>query len=278
MQWDNDMKKLFAGVGTIVLAVTCFAAEATFTLALQAYTFKDRSLVETIEVAKRLGFTAIELTPVQKIGGAFKGSVKYSDMSPETVVAVRAYLGGCGLKVLSYGVVNEKDEAGWRRQFEFVKALGIGTILTEPPPEQLPLIDRLAQEYKIRVMIHNHAKNNPWWDPAFMSEKVSACSEYVGAGADLGHWPAAGVKPVEGIQRLMTSRIFALHFVDVDRVSPEAHAVPYGTGVAQLAGILDAMKAKELSVQLTCEYEYQTDRLEQDVRECVIWFENYAKR
>ena len=111
MRWDNDMKKLFAGVGTIVLAVTCFAADAPLTLALQAYTFKDRSMVETIEVAKRLGFAAIELTPVQKLGGTFKGSVKYSDMSPETLADVRTYLGACGLKVPSYGVVNEKDEA-----------------------------------------------------------------------------------------------------------------------------------------------------------------------
>jgi sugar phosphate isomerase/epimerase len=273
------MKTLFSGLTAVLLAaITCEAVDVPFTLALQAYTFKDRTMVETIETAKRLGFKAIELTPVQKLGGAFKGSVKHSDMSPETVTAVRAYLEGCGLKVLSYGVVNEPDEAGWRKEFEFVRALGIGMLLTEPPPEQLPLIDRLAQEYRIRVMIHNHAKKSPWWDPEFMATKVAACSEYVGAGADIGHWPAAGVKPVEGIQKLMTSRIFALHFVDVDRVSPEAHAVPYGTGVAHLREILDALKAKGLSVQLTCEYEYQTDRLEQDVCECVAWFEKYAKK
>ena len=273
------MKTRFSELTAALLtAFSCSAADAPFTLALQAYTFRDRTMVETIETAKRLGFKAIELTPVQKLGGAFKGSVKHSDMSPETVKAVRAYLDGCGLKVLSYGVVNEPDEAGWRKEFEFVRALGIGMLLTEPPPEQMTLIDRLAQEYKIHVMIHNHAKKSPWWDPAFMAAKVAACSEYVGAGADIGHWPAAGVKPVEGIQKLMASRIFALHFVDVDRVSPEAHAVPYGKGVAQLGEMLDALKAKGLSVQLTCEYEYQTDRLEQDVRECMMWFENYAKK
>jgi sugar phosphate isomerase/epimerase len=263
-----------AFLGTLLLAaLTCGAAEASFTLALQAYTFRDRTMVETIEVAKRLGFKAIELTPTQQLGGAFKGAVRYSEMSPETVAAVRTYLENCGLKVLSYGVVNESDEAGWRKQFEFVRALGIGMLLVEPSIEQLPILDRLAQEYKIRVMIHNHTKTSPWWDPAFMAAKVAGCSEYIGAGADIGHWPAAGVKPVEGIEKLMTSRIFGLHFVDVDRVSPEAHAVPYGTGVAQLREVMNALKAKGLNVQLTCEYEYQSDRLEQDVRSCVTWFE-----
>lgn len=252
------------------LAFTCSSAEPQLTLALQAYSFKDRTMVDTVETAKRLGFKAIELTPVQKLGGSFTGSVKHSDMSPETVKAVRAYLDGCGLQVLSYGVVNEKDEAGWRKQFEFVKALGIGMILTEPPPEQLPLIDRLAQEYKIRVHIHNHAKNNPWWDPAFMAQKVAACSEWVGAGADIGHWIAAGVEPADGIRQLTASRVFALHFVDVNK---DAKPVPYGTGVGKLDQVLAALKAKGAPVVLTCEYEQWDDQTEKNVRACVEWFE-----
>jgi sugar phosphate isomerase/epimerase len=269
------MKKAIAWVGMSLLSVaTCVAAEAPFTLALQAYTFKDRSMVETIETAKRLGFTAIELTNVQKLGGTFKGSVKYSDMTPETRVAVRAYLDACGLKVPSYGVVNAKDEAEWRKQFEFVQALGIGTILTEPPPSQLPLLDRLAQEYKIRVMIHNHAKTSPWWDPTFMSQSVAACSDWVGSGADIGHWVAAGIDPADGIQKLAASRIFALHFVDVDA---NAKPVPYGTGVGHLDRVLAALKAKGAPVVLTCEYEQWDANTEANVRQCVEWFKAQTK-
>ncbi len=268
------MKKTLAGLGLCLLAaVTCGAAEAPFTLALQAYTFKDRTMVETIETAKRLGFKAIELTSVQQLGGAFKGSVKYSDMSPETVTAVRAYLDGCGLQVRSYGVVNEKDEAGWRRQFEFARALGIGMLLTEPPPGQLPLIDRLAQEYKIRVHLHNHAKTSPWWDPAFMAAQVAACSEWVGAGADIGHWVPAGVDPAEGIRQLAASRVFALHFVDVNK---DGKPVPYGTGVGKLDKVLETLKAKGAPVMLTCEYEQWDDQTEANVRACVAWFNQHA--
>lgn len=268
------MKKKMMGFGAILLSVaTCVAAEAPFTLALQAYTFKDRSMVETIETAKRLGFQAIELTNVQKLGGTFTGSFKQSDMSPETRAAVREYLAHCGLKVPSYGVVNEKDEAGWRKQFEFAHDLNIGTILTEPPPEQMPLLDRLAQEYKIRVMIHNHAKTSPWWDPAFMASKVAACSEWVGSGADIGHWVAAGVDPADGIRKLAASRIFALHFVDVNK---DAKPVPYGTGVGHLDQVLEVVKAKGVPVYLTCEYEQWDAMAETNVHECVKWFEKYS--
>jgi len=269
------MNKAITCLGLSLLAAAGFAADAQFTLALQAYTFKDRSLVETLETAKRLGFKAIELTSVQKIGGTFKGSVKYSDMSPETVSAVRAYLDNCGVKALSYGVVNEKDEAGWRKQFEFAKALGIGMLLTEPPPEQLPLIDRLAQEYKIRIHLHNHARTSPWWDPAFMAKQVAACSEWVGAGADIGHWVPAGVKPPEGIRQLTSSRVFALHFVDVNE---NGKPVPYGTGVGDLKSVLDTLKGKNAPVILTLEYEQWDEFTEKNVRACVQWFENYTSK
>lgn len=270
------MNKAFACLGTSLLfAAACIASDAPFfTLVLQAYTFKERSMVETIETAKRLGFTAIELTNVQKLGGTFKGSLKHSDMSSQTIAAVRAYLDACGLKVPSYGVVNAKDEGEWRKQFEFVRDLGIGTILTEPPPEQLPLLDRLAQEYKVRVMIHNHAKTNPWWDPAFMAGKVAACGEWIGAGADIGHWVAAGVDPADGIGKLAASRVFALHFVDVDK---DAKPVPYGTGVGHLEQVFATLKAKGVPVMLTCEYEQWKPETEENVLKCVEWFNARAK-
>ena len=269
------MKTRFAWFfASLVAELSCAAAGALFTLALQSYPFKERSMVETIETAKRLGFKAVELTPVQKLGGAFKGSVKPSDMSPETVTAVRSHLDACGLKVTGYGVVNEPDEAGWRKQFECVRALGIGLLLTEPPPEQLPLIDRLAQEYKIRVMIHNHAKSSPWWDPAFMAKQVAACSEWIGAGADMGHWVPAGVDPAEGIRQLAESRIFALHFVDV---SKDGKPVPDGTGVGKLETVISVLKAKGAPVVLTCEYEQWDDLTERHVRACVEWFDKHVE-
>ena len=262
--------------GLCILAATlCSAADQQFTLALQAYTFKNRSMVETIETAKRLGFTAIELTPVQKLGGTFKGSLKHTDITPETVAAVRDYLSRCGLNVTSYGVINGKNEKEWRKQFELVRALGISMILTEPPPDQLPMIDRLAQEYGIRIMIHNHAKNNPWWDPAFMADKVAACSRQVGAGADIGHWIPAGIDPADGIRKLARSRIFALHFVDVDR---NAKPVPYGSGVGHLEQVISILKAKGTPVILTCEYEQWDSETESNVKACVKWFNQHTKQ
>ena len=103
-----------------------------------------------------------------------------------------------------------------------------------------------------------------------MSEKVAACSEWVGAGADIGHWVAAGIEPADGIRKLAASRIFALHFVDVDK---DAKPVPYGAGVGKLEAVLDVLKGKGAPAFLTCEYEQWDAMTETRVRECVTWFQ-----
>ena len=37
--------------------------------------------------------------------------------------------------------------------------MGIETFMCEPKPEQLDLLDKLANEYGINVAIHNHGQN-----------------------------------------------------------------------------------------------------------------------
>lgn len=47
------------------------------------------------------------------------------------------------------------DEAQCRKVFDFAKEMGIETIVSEPPKEAFDLIEKLCEEYKINVAIHN---------------------------------------------------------------------------------------------------------------------------
>ena len=265
-------------LGTLALLATSFVMNASaapqFTLALQLYTFKDQSMMESIETAKRLGFSAVELTNAQKVGGDMANDWLNCDLPADKRAAVSNYLARCGIKAPSYGVVGASDEAGWRKQFEFIKSIGGNMLIVEPDPKQLPLLDKLAQEYRVRIHIHNHAKTSPWWDPAFTEKQVAACSEWVGAGSDIGHWVAAGINPPDGIRTLMKSRIFALHFVDGDK---EGRAHPYGTGEGHLAQVLDALREYGKPIMLTCEYEEWKPETEAHVAACIRWFNDYMK-
>lgn len=270
------MKKMLLLL-TAVCAAGVLRAES-FTLALQAYTFKDRSMVETIEVAKRLGFRAIELTNVQQIGGPFKGKVTPWEMPREIRPAVKAYLDACGVKVVSYGVIGANDEKGWREVFEFARDLGIARLLVEPRIEVLPLLDKLAQEFKIRIAIHNHGPqinwSTSWCDPEFAAAEINKRSEWVGSGADVGHWRLAKIDAAQGIRTLLKSRVFSLHFVDVDE---NAHPVPFGKGLSQLDTLLKEMRKANVYPDLIVEYEQWDEKTEANVKACVDWFNAHNK-
>ncbi|MBO7654052.1 MAG: sugar phosphate isomerase/epimerase [Kiritimatiellae bacterium] len=267
------MKTLLSVAAGCALAATALAGEKPqFTLGIQMYTFKDRTLVESVELAKKLGFQAMELTGCQKMGGALGDETTSSNLSAEKRKALKAYLDGCGLKAMSYGVTGAGDEAGWRKEFQFVKDIGLSMMIVEPDVNALPLLDKLAAEYKIRVHIHNHTRGgSPWWSPIFMAGHVANCSEWIGAGADTGHWIPAGVDPVMGIRYLKSTRIFALHLVDADE---KGHPQPYGKGKGHIKEMLDLLKpvAMKSPILLTCEYEEWTPETLPKIEACVKWF------
>ena len=123
------MKK-FAFCATLA-ALDCAAYAADLKLSLQAYTFRDRSVAETVETAVRLGYSNLELYPGQRLGGGMEGSTDYKQIKPETLAALKDFLAKKGVKVVSYGVTGAGSDNDWKKLMEFCKALGIGQIQIE---------------------------------------------------------------------------------------------------------------------------------------------------
>src|SRR3546814_14041972 len=82
--------------------------------------------------------------------------VMYYNMDATKRKAILKAVKKKGVKLCAFGVVNGNDEAEWTQIFEFAKAMGIKVINTEPKAELMPVIGRLANQYKIKVGIHNH--------------------------------------------------------------------------------------------------------------------------
>ena len=101
---------------TITAAALLTIAGATaqdIKLAVQAYTFRDRTFVETVETAKRLGIENIEMYGGQKLGGGMEGTTDFKKITPETVKTLKKLINDAGVNVVSYGVTNAKDEKEW---------------------------------------------------------------------------------------------------------------------------------------------------------------------
>src|SRR5688500_10591430 len=87
-------------------------------LGVQCWTFRDRSLFETIDTTKSLGMRYVEMYPGQRTSP--EDSTKFNhDSTPEQRAAVKQKLKDAGVVVMNYGVVNiPKDEAEARKVFD----------------------------------------------------------------------------------------------------------------------------------------------------------------
>lgn len=246
-------------------------------LAAQAYTFNRFSFFEAIDKTAAAGMDWIEAYPGQKLS-AERSEAKMIHTMPDSLRQyVKNKLADAGLHLVNYGVVGlPNDEKECRQVFDFARAMGIETIVSEPKEEALALIDRLCQEYKIKVAIHNHPKPSHYWNPETVLAAVKGRSKWIGADADLGHWMRSGVQPIDGVRKLK-GRIISLHSKDLNEFGvKEAHDVIWGTGKADLAAVLQELHQQKFQGVFSIEYEYNWENSLPEVRRCVEYFKKTA--
>ncbi|MDX9971758.1 MAG: sugar phosphate isomerase/epimerase [FCB group bacterium] len=238
------------------------AEKLGFKVGCQAYSFNKFTFYEAIDKTAAAGFNYIEAYPGQALSPE-KMDVKFDQNLPADLQKeVLAKLEAANVKLVNYGVLGlGADEAENRKIFEFAKAMGIETITSEPKQEDLPAIDKLAQEYGINVALHNHPKDSRYWNPDTVLEAVKGLSPRVGACADTGHWMRSDINPVDGLKKL-EGRIISLHFKDLNMYGKEAankedvHDVVWGTGKADVPALLAELKRQGFKGVFSAEYEY----------------------
>ncbi len=243
-------------------------------LGVQMWSFKKFTLFEGIDKTASLGLSTIEMYSGQVVSKEMSPATTHYTMSADTAEKIKAKLKSSGVKVLAYGVVGlPNDEAESRKVFEFAKNMGIETIVSEPKPDALDLVDRLCQEYKIHVAIHNHPKPSRYWNPDTTLEALKGRSKWMGACVDTGHLTRSGVDTVEAIKKL-EGRIVSLHFKDVNKFGEKkAHDVPWGTtGKSKIRAVLQELDRQGFKGVFSIEYEYNWDNSVPDIRKCVGFF------
>jgi sugar phosphate isomerase/epimerase len=247
-------------------------------LGCQAWSFNRFTVFEAIDKTAELGLHYIELFPGQKLSPA-KPEVPFDHNSPaELRTEVLAKLKSAKVKALNYGVVGlSKDEAESRKVFDFAKAMGMETIVSEPREDILPMIDKLTKEYGINVAIHNHPKPSRYWSHENVLKATKDCSKRIGACADTGHWARSGIVPLDALKAL-EGRIVSFHFKDLGEIgNKEAHDIPWGTGVCDVKAMLTEIHRQGVKAVFSIEYEHNWDNNLPDIAKCVKYFDDVAK-
>ncbi len=259
-----------------------------FAVGCQAYTFNRFTVFEAIEKTDQAGGRFIEFYPGQALSPDER-NVKWSHNSSDEVIAkVQAQLTKFKVRAVNYGVVGGRDEAEWRKIFEFAKKLGLYAITTEDV-KNLDVIEKLVKEFDIRVGIHEHAKrmkkgpdgsmiedpSYPIWNPSHVLSLVKDRDSRMGACADTGHWASSGLKPLDAL-RILEGRIISLHLKERSEIGKHLPDTVYGLGVSDIAGVLTELRRQGFDGNISLEYENNWDHSVPDVAQCIGFIRGWA--
>lgn len=247
-------------------------------LSLQAYSFRHYTFAKTLEVAKKLGFTAIETYPGQQIGGGIAGTTDFHKTNGTTLMKLKALIEKSGVKVVSYGVVGGlNNRADWVALMEFCQTLGIKLIQVEAGQSKafFDQAEEFLTCYDIRAAIHNHRQ--PAGAPEVVLKELQARGPMLGAGSDLKHWTRAGYDALAGV-KLLKGRFFSVHLVDCAPKEYGHRDVPLGSGILDVKALLAELGDQGGRIYVTVEYEVISNSLEVEVAACVRWFRAWERR
>ncbi len=251
--------------------------EENWRLGMQAYSFNRFTFYEAVDKTKALGLRYIEVYPGHRFSVEQPDIKTDHNMSSEAKKQMLQKLRETGVKLTNYGVVKlPNNEAECRKVFNFAREMGIETIVSEPPEDAFDLIERLCEEYKINVAIHNHPKPSPYWNPDTVLKVCRGRSRRIGACADTGHWMRSGIDPVEALKKL-EGRIISLHVKDLNEFgNRKAHDVIWGTGLGDVKAVLTELDRQNFKGVFSIEYEHNWLNSMPEIAESVSFFERTA--
>ena len=264
------------------LAPRCRAAEGDdwqLTTKGRSFMLLNMSFCDSLDKTAAVGLHATESTPAQQLGGGLAGTIDYK-MDEATQRQVLAKCKAAGVKLaIVYATAKTDDQC--RQLFQFAKAMGAEVIVMEPALEQLDLLEKLCEQYQIKLAIHNHPQPSHFWNPQTVLDAIKGRSKLIGACADTGHWKRSGLDPVQCLKEL-EGHIIMLHFKDVAPDTDPKPATPsknkkkkkkgaptqiwrdvaWGTGDCQAAAMLAELKRQGFKGYFSMEYEHPASFLD----------------
>lgn len=256
---------------------TTAADQLGWKLGVQTYSFNRFTFFEAVDKAASIGLKYAECYPGQTISADIDGKIG-PGMTAEQIKLVKDKLNSAGVQLVAFGVTGlSANEAESRRTFAWCKEMGIGVINTEVREDAFDTLEKLCEEYQIKVGLHNHPEPSYYWNPDTVLKALEGRSKWIGACADTGHWLRSGLNPLESLKKL-EGRIVSFHFKDLNREGKGAHDVPWGEGVANVPALLEEMKRQQFQGPISIEYEHNWLESLPEIAQCVENFHRFANR
>lgn len=247
---------------------------AGVTLGVHTYTFRDRSLDETIKALVEVGCGECDLAEAHVEPSRPANTPHYTPALEQWRLTVPlSVFEDAGKKLrasgiepagMSYNFPGGPDRV-LERGFEMAKALGAKGIGMTIKMSLVPQVDKIARRYKMRVGLHNHSRLIPdeFATPDNYAAALKGCSDYTVINLDLGHFSAAGFDAVKFI-RENHGRILNMHVKD--RKNNQGPPVPMGQGGTPVVEVLRLVRDQKYPIPGYLEYELLSPNLVSEVK------------
>jgi inosose dehydratase len=201
----------FGVVGLTIMPALAHAGQSQanykpFRMAIQSYTLRAFKLDDALAKTRAIGL---------KYWEGWDGHLPITD-DPKQIQMYKDKLAANGITMPTYGVVSfSNDEADARKKFNFAKAMGVRTMSAYPTYDSLSMLDKLVEEYRINLGIHNHGPGDNLYGK--IQQEVDALkghSQRIGACIDTGHYLMADERP-ETAAGTFGTRVYGVHLKDV---------------------------------------------------------------
>ena len=249
-------------------------------LVMPGYTFHQLTLFEMLDKMEELGLRYCGGLTFQKVGGGIDKFFDPAQLNDEEIAAINEKLNAKGIRMVSYYYHEiPGGEDACRKVFEFAQKFGIETFLSEPKPENLPLVERFCNEFGINVAIHNHDKQATpeYWHPEKVLEIVQKYGPRIGVCGDLGYWMREGIDPVEAAG-ILKNRLMVVQVHDLDEFTPSGSDVPWGTGIGKTKEFFEELyKYGVRPLDVDVEYSKHFENNMQECQKCIEFFNETVK-
>jgi sugar phosphate isomerase/epimerase len=252
------LHRTFAGVaaGAFLPELLADPGYKPFKFGLQSYTLRNFDTDQALEKTHKLGLEYWEAYQkhVPKTTDASKAS--------EALAKLRA----AGIRLYSWGVEGfDGDEAKARQVFEFAKLHGVKVISADPTPAAFPVLDKLTEEYKINIAIHNHGPGARYDKIDSVLRAIDGHSPRIGACVDTGHYLRSSEDPVAAV-KAFGKRVYGVHVKDVKDAKT---FTVLGKGDLNVVGLFRELLALKFSHLVALEYEENPQDPMADVDLCL---------
>ncbi len=219
-------------------------------LGLASYSMRKFTLDQTLAMCRDLEIAYINFKDVH---------LPMTD-SAEAVAAARKKIEAAGLTIMGGGTITLKnDEAQVRAAFEYARRAGFPLMVTAPDPAAFDIIEKMIQEFDIKVAIHNHGpedKSFPAPQDAF--RLLKGRDKRFGLCVDIGHSVRAGADLVKTVAECQ-ERLLDLHVKDLKSKTDKDSQTEVGKGALDIPSLFRALHKVGFTGHVGLEYEINAE-------------------